>query len=77
MESRSAFRQVADASSRGRVGTVILVCPKCHKVVRTYQTQVNGFNEWAFKQERLYNPDVRASGFEYRSVDFDGRGCCF
>lgn len=77
MDSRSAFRQVADASSRGRAGTVTLVCPKCHKVVRTYKTQVNGFNEWAFKYESVYDAEQRRMVHEYLCTDYDGRGCCF
>lgn len=77
MESRSAFRQVADESSRGRVGTVTLICPKCRKEVRSYECQVNGFNEWAFKQHRIYDAGLGRTTLWYHRVDYDGRGCCF
>lgn len=73
MTNRSAFRQVCDESSNGRVAYVVIVCPRCRKHLRHVTRQVNGFNEWSFTKS--YN---HAQGrTEYSGVDYDGAGCCF
>jgi len=80
MCSKSAYATVRDASSRGRTGLVTVMCPKCYKIVRTYETQVNGFNEWSFKYDSQVERDEDGrlrTVMRYHSVTMDGRGCCF
>jgi len=77
MQTKSTFRQFVSSTSNNRTGEVTLLCPKCHKVVRAYDTEVNSLNEWAFKSEYAYDPQAGRSRVRYSRVDYDGRGCCY
>lgn len=46
-----------------RPGKTVLMCPKCTKVVKEYDSEINALNEYAYKD-----------GVSYA---YDGRGCCF
>lgn len=77
MQAKRIFRQLVSSTSNGRTGEVTLLCPKCHKIVRTYDAEVNSLNEWAFKSEYTYDPQVGRSKVRYSRVEFNGRGCCY
>ncbi len=72
---RSAYQQVCDESYKG-LAEVTVMCPKCHKVLRTYEAKVNGFNEWAYKYAGPYDVSDRKK-FRYYGTTMNGHGCCF
>lgn len=55
-----------------RPGTQVLMCPKCHKIVKHYPVKVTKLNDYAY--EIGYDPDGKRTLVNYT---FDGRGCCF
>lgn len=69
---QAAFRQVAHRSRLG-LAEVNLICATCHIVHRTYDSEVNGFNEWAYK--RAHNT-FEVSDPKYKYYKYEVSGYC-